>query len=243
MTEDSRPKKQEIDNLLEVPPAELKDDHGVLLQDKIRMLAEQEVLITEGYDESNVQPASYDLTLGKECYTGTRGRFELTDRNPILSIESYDIAVVSTQEELKLPQYIIGRFNIRIGLIYRGILLVTGPQVDPGYEGKLYTVLYNFSRQPIQLHLDEHVTTIDFIKTTQFDASEIPEDKRFKPTRRTFGDYLVSLQSAPKADLLDRIGVMEKRLEKFIYLQLSIMGGVILAVIAIVLAVVFSLFR
>jgi hypothetical protein len=76
------------------------------------------------------------------------------------------MAFVSMNERLRLPHYIAARFNLAIDLIYVGLLLGTGPQVDPGFQGVLSCPLYNLSNVPIRLMLGQHIATIDFETTT-----------------------------------------------------------------------------
>jgi hypothetical protein len=50
----------------------------------------------------------------------------------------------------------------------RGILLGTGPQVEPGYQGFLSCPLYNLTDQAIKITLGDDFATIDFERTTDF---------------------------------------------------------------------------
>jgi hypothetical protein len=71
-------------------------------------------------------------------------------------------------ETLNLPHFIAGRFDLSIKLIYQGLLLGTGPQVDPGFQGRLSCPLHNISKSPIYIRLHESFVKIDFEKTTGF---------------------------------------------------------------------------
>jgi hypothetical protein len=69
---------------------------------------------------------------------------------------------------LDLPFYVVGRFNVRVSWVYNGVLLGTGPQVDPGFSGCLSCPLYNLTDLDIIIKRDEDFATIDFEKTTTF---------------------------------------------------------------------------
>src|SRR5690242_17154366 len=56
-----------------------------------------------------------------------RGKHYLVPRNSLVYIR--------LRERLRLPFYLIGRHNLKIDYVYQGLLLGTGPQVDPGYTG------------------------------------------------------------------------------------------------------------
>jgi hypothetical protein len=71
-------------------------------------------------------------------------------------------------ERINMPLYMIGRFNLKIDLIYQGIILGTGPQVDPGFRGRLSCPLHNISNNDVVLTFGERFATIDFVKTSLF---------------------------------------------------------------------------
>jgi deoxycytidine triphosphate deaminase len=111
-----------------------------------------------------LKPASYELTLGPRCLVEGKEKI-LTERMPHLVIPQNSIVFVSMRQVLCLPHYIVGRFDLAIDLIYRGLLLGTGPQVDPGFQGALGCPLHNISNEDIQMRLDEPFAKIDFVKT------------------------------------------------------------------------------
>jgi len=108
---------------------------GLLASDRIRHYA-LGINMIDPFCEENLKPASYSLTLGPtyqvEGIDGT-----LTVQEPTLTIPPNAMAFVSMREVLRLPHYIAARFNLSIRLVYQGLLLGTGPQVDPGFQGVL----------------------------------------------------------------------------------------------------------
>jgi len=116
------------------------------------------------FDHSLLKPASYELTLGPRCMIEGREKV-LTERMPHLVVPQNSIVFVSMRQVLCLPHYIVGRFDLAIDFIYRGLLLGTGPQVDPGFQGALGCPLHNISNEDIQMRLDEPFAKIDFVKT------------------------------------------------------------------------------
>jgi hypothetical protein len=50
----------------------------------------------------------------------------------------------------------------------KGVLLGTGPQVEPGYNGYLSCPLYNLTNRPIRIRRGEEFATIDFERTSDF---------------------------------------------------------------------------
>ena len=52
------------------------------------------------------------------------------------------IAFVALEPCFRIPEYMALRFNLKIKHIYKGLLLGTGPLVDPGFSGKLFIPLH-----------------------------------------------------------------------------------------------------
>jgi deoxycytidine triphosphate deaminase len=126
------------------------------------------------FDSALLRPASYELTLGPRCMIEGKEKV-LTDRMPHLVIPQNSIVFVSMRQVLCLPHYIVGRFDLSIDFIYRGLLLGTGPQVDPGFQGALGCPLHNISNEDIQMRLGEPFAKIDFVKTVPR-ATEVREE-------------------------------------------------------------------
>ena len=45
------------------------------------------------------------------------------------------ISFIQIEPKIRLPDYIAIRFNLRITHVHRGLLLGTGPLIDPGFSG------------------------------------------------------------------------------------------------------------
>jgi len=145
------------------------DRKGMLLSNQINWFCERNVLIGDGYSSERLRPASYTLTIGEE-YVDSGGRRQSLSKDGAnyFYMEPNSIVYVSTAETLDLPYYIAARFNLRVKWVYRGILLGTGPQVEPGFKGKLSCPLFNLTDRSIKIPLSEEFATIDFERTTNF---------------------------------------------------------------------------
>lgn len=141
-------------------------DRGILLSNRIHELCEQKLLIAEHYERNNLRPASYTLRIGSDYIDSEGNKRCLTDEEDTIVFKKNSVIFVSTKEKLDLPYYIIARFNLRVNWVYDGILLGTGPQVDPGFEGNLSCPLYNLTNSDITIRRDQDFATIDFETTT-----------------------------------------------------------------------------
>jgi deoxycytidine triphosphate deaminase len=233
MNESNEGKKEE--EQVDVTPVEMTQEvklkrnekPGVLVSSEIAKLAEDPMIrmISPFYrDKKRLRPAGYQLSLGENYRIGAKTKL-LSAKDPYLRIKPYQVAIVETWEELNLPKNIIGRWNVSISGVYKGLLWVGGPQVDPCFKGHLYCPLYNLSTSPVTLVYREPFATIDFVRTTP--GLSVP----FHQTRRKMSDYVTMLESAPE-DTLKQVKQVRRRVQIFETTMLTTMG-VIIAALAI----------
>jgi deoxycytidine triphosphate deaminase len=159
------------------PDMESPDRKGMLLSNQIKKYCEKGLLIAEEFQPKNLRPAAYTLRIG-DRYVDSNGKPGVLDKQkrPYFEMEPNSIVYVSTHEKLDLPYYIAARFNLRVKWVYKGILLGTGPQVEPGYRGYLSCPLYNLTDRPIRIIYEEDFATIDFERTTDFCRGQAVEE-------------------------------------------------------------------
>ena len=138
---------------------------GVLDGDGIRALVGGGALLTD-IDKDNVQSASYDLRLGREAWC--QGKFVFLDEtNPTLRIPAYSYAIVTAHEQASLPRFVTARYDLTVSGFMDGLVLSNGPQVDPGYRGSLFCILFNGRDVARGVTLGKHFATIEFVTTTR----------------------------------------------------------------------------
>ena len=76
------------------------------------------------------------------------------------------ITFVQVEPHFRLPNYIAVRFNLRITHVHRGLLLGTGPLVDPGFHGRLLVPLHNLTAYEYYLDTTKALIWVEFTKTT-----------------------------------------------------------------------------
>jgi hypothetical protein len=113
-----------------------------------------------------VKLASVDFPLlGKIVYweNGQRKRLNLEKGKPFV-LKQDSIAFFTLQPYLMLPDYIAMRFNFRIRNVYKGLLLGTGPLVDPGFQGRLSIPIHNLTSADYTFTGGEGIITAEFTK-------------------------------------------------------------------------------
>lgn len=215
---------------------------GILLSDQIVYYARTHHLIEPFDTDDKLKPAGYELSVGDEYFLS--GEFhDLDDR---ITIPPFEVAVIKTKEIIRLPRFMIARWNIRVKHAYAGLLWVGGPQVDPGYVGNLFCPIYNLSDKPVTLARDEPLALMDFVKTTPFDPEKSQEEPKvlkkypFPPKRVVLQQYPIDdLRSAlftragrKLEEFEDSIKALETRFVTFTQISFSIFALVI-ALVAI----------
>lgn len=171
---------------------EYRKTGGILPKRLIQLMIECGMLLGSA-DINNVRGASYDLSLGDQYWQDEGKRF-LDDTNPFIKLKPGDYAIVSSKETAKFPRDIAGRFDLSVGLFCKGIILSNGPQVDPGFKGGLFCLLFNTSDATITLKRGGHYATLEFVKLLE---PTIPYSGKHQDKRNII-DYLPN-PAAPSA--------------------------------------------
>ncbi|NJF25484.1 dCTP deaminase [Thermococcus sp. Bubb.Bath] len=121
---------------------------------------EKEILI-EPFSKESLQPAGYDLRVGKEAHIN--GKLIDVEKEGKFIIPPKTHALVLTLERVKLPDDVMGDMKIRSSLAREG-LLGSFAWVDPGWDGNLTLMLFNASNEPVELEYGERFVQIAFIR-------------------------------------------------------------------------------
>jgi deoxycytidine triphosphate deaminase len=183
------------------------------------------------FNRENLKPAGYRLCLGQDYAIGGKLKklFPEPGKNE-LKIPQFEVAIISTNETINLPRFIIARWNLRVSLVYEGLLWTGALQVDPGWCGPLYCPIYNLSSEEVTLRLGEPIVLMDFVKTTPFKKGESKEYRR-PPERQSLRDYSWRLRSALFTEAAQKINKIESRVNR-----VETLIGVTLTSIAILFA-------
>jgi deoxycytidine triphosphate deaminase len=110
---------------------------AVLGSSEISGLLEQGWLLrADTFDETCLRESGYDLRVADDFFLAPSGSlFDYGDRqrDGVLSLEPGEMAMVSTRERLCLPPNITAHIGIKFSYLTRGLLVLTGSFVDPGY--------------------------------------------------------------------------------------------------------------
>lgn len=135
---------------------------GTLSDEAIRRALDEGEISIEPFDEEQIQPASIDLSMGHEAFLGKEDEKRFLDEGDVLVLPAGATAIVLTRERIAVGDEIAGNIGLRSHFTRKGIDLLSGPQIDPGFEGPLHLVLINLSPSQKIIEFGERLVTVEF---------------------------------------------------------------------------------
>jgi len=162
---------QAVDPLPSVPPS-LLNSADVL--DYVRLTG-----MLHPFHPDKLKSASYEAAIRGRCIrwdeAGSQKETDL-DGDRTFTLDPNSIAFVQVEPMFRLPAYMAIRFNLKITHVHRGLLLGTGPLVDPGFVGKLLIPLHNLTTNTYTFRAGEDLIWIEFTKTSPHQSWHRSED-------------------------------------------------------------------
>lgn len=246
-------KFRDFDPFEEIPPALLNAGH-------IASYAIACGMIEPFERDKLVKPATYLVKVEGDCrYVDEAGKFvsfylssDPADRQNHLDVrdrvrlEPNSVCFLTLAPEFRLPAYLGARFNLLIRDVYRGLLVGTGPLVDPGFTGRLSIPIHNFTNQKYFLRAGEGLLYFEFTKLSWSNPSPTrerpvwlpapisvqPPFPKSKAKRKNLDDYLLEATgggppTSSFAGTLHRMNEQAKSTNRLI--QIISVGGVVAA--------------
>jgi deoxycytidine triphosphate deaminase len=182
-----------------IPQALLSGGHISMYAERISLIYPAHGLDkTTGLGKGGtLKTASYETRPGKVFYRyddeGKLIRIDLSKtKKRFIHLPANSITYVSTEDKFFLPNYIALRFNLRIKHVHRGLLLGTGPLVDPGFFEDILIPLHNLTDEDYYISLDEGLIWIEFTKTSRDLENRFGREPENLPgnTTKTLDEFL-----------------------------------------------------
>jgi dCTP deaminase len=184
----------------------------MLTDSEIREALDQHVLKINPFEPKNVEPASYDVRAGR-ILVARRGIVDLSREAVVL--RHGDWAEIESLEVVELPLNIAGTVGVRSSLTRRGLDWFSGPQIDPGYMGKIYISVFNASVAPIDITYAMPFATLTFYRLAK-NASRSYDGKFQKQLTFPEEDVerMLKMESYTLSDVITSVGLLEKTVNK-----------------------------
>jgi deoxycytidine triphosphate deaminase len=139
------------------------------------------------FDRRQLKSASYEVYIGGDVVwwdgNGVKNK-RTVNKGDQLTLAANSIVFAQVEPIFLLPNYIAIRFNLRISHVQRGLLLGTGPLVDPGFRGKLLIPLHNLTSSDYDINTNDALIWIEFTKTS---FGTIPKEELASRPRNFIG--------------------------------------------------------
>ncbi len=207
----------------------------------IRSAIQEGTLRIDNFSDSYLQPASYDARLGEDAITSSSREKINPAHKGLLTIPAGDFALVTTHERFEMPTDIAGHIGLRSHYSKKGLALLSGPQIDPGFRGVLVVGLSNLSPRDITIPYKQKFCTIEFYKLAE--AATVPYSGEYQNQTGISPQDLENLVEAPGMTfgqvikLLGELSLNVKSLSESVSFM-KWMIPIALAVITIILIVV-----
>lgn len=130
---------------------------AVLSDSDILTLMDQGALKIEGFEERNLTPNGYDVTIQEILVPSKEERYIAG----VASIPGNSWFVIGTKEYLVLPSTLVGEIWIRTTWVRKGILSSFG-RIDAGFNGNLTFSAFNAGSQSVELPIGERFAQVVF---------------------------------------------------------------------------------
>lgn len=180
--------------------------------------------IVIGYKKELIKNATYEMRLGNRAIrwdNAEKEEMNVKDKGK-LRLKPNSLTFVTTIEKFNLPVDIIARFNLKSKYVHKGLLLGTGPIVDPEFQSRIVIPLHNFSSEPVTIDYGDPFISVEFTKCLVHDPGyegyvyksnknkSIPEEEFFAKTFAVGSSVMKSLEESQRVK-----EATEKSLEKF----------------------------
>lgn len=198
------------------------------------------------WEIDKLEAAGYRLSIGREYFVNGSGSSSVVriEEGEGFVIEPGQFAFILTQEKVYISNSAIGFISIRASTKFRGLVNVSGFQVNPGFSGNLIFAVFNAGPRHINLRRGDEVFSLWIadldatVDETHEEHGKIPNNLDSIPSdeiNKIAGKALTAYQ------LSDRLEKVEKRLDN---LQTSAVRVIIaLAAIAATLTALLTVFR
>jgi len=136
----------------------------ILSDIQIKEMIEKGEIKINPFEPSNVEPASYDLRVGKQGATTSSKQVIDIEKRGYIPIEPGDFAIITVLEDISLGLQYVGRLGLRSKYMRKGLIATTGLQVDPGYRGHLKIGITNLTPKAISLPFKDDFVSIEIHK-------------------------------------------------------------------------------
>jgi dCTP deaminase len=139
----------------------------VLTDTELRAAIAEGLMAIDPLSEDCLQAASYDMRVGREAFvSGTDQVIDVANKGLVI-IDPGEFAVLVTRERVQCGPRIAGQLGLCSPYARQGLILLSGPQIDPGFDGVLVVRLTNLAPRRVTLAYEAPFLTTQFFKFSE----------------------------------------------------------------------------
>lgn len=179
---------------------------------EIREALDSKHLKIENFSEPQLQPCSYDARAGKEALVSGRDKLVDLPKENSVTLNAGDFALIMTHELFAVPLDMAGHIGMKSSWARRGLVLLAGMQIDPGFEGHLRLGFYNSSLRRISVDYLDEICTIEFHQLAKMAEKGIAPNPDLKEGRIPSIDkaFLRELETLSLSELSTNMQTLSK---------------------------------
>jgi len=204
----------------------------ILTDNEIKTARRKKEIVLEPFSKECLQPASYDMRLGKYAIISKTVTLEELHRE----VESGDIkeidvekngsviippgafVLLTTLEKIKLTKRYAGHIGMRSYYTRKGLVLLSGIQIDPGFEGHLVLGACNLSPRSLEISYGDPICTIEIHKLSKeaskaYYSDAMAQQKKGKIPRAD-KDYLRTIETMSISDLTTALTILSRNVNE-----------------------------
>lgn len=192
---------------------------ALLTDVEIKEILEKNEIAIDPFSEECLKGASYDMRLGKRAIVtrsisleelrgkvAGEGTKELDiEKERSIGIPPGGFALVATLERIRLSDNYAGHIGLRTYHLRKGLAVLSGLQIDPGWDGILVLGLCNLSPREVILDYSEPICAIEIHKLAQRVGKPYlgpyMEEQREGRIPKADKDYLRTIETMSISDL------------------------------------------
>lgn len=234
---------------------------ALLTDIEIREAMKSQEIQIDPFEEKCLNGSSYDLRIGKKgicskavTLSELKGKVQREvikeiniEKEESISIPGGSFALVNTLERIKFSGIYVGHIGMRSYYARKGLILLSGLQIDPGWDGHLVLGLANLSPRSITLEFKDELCTIEIHHLNQ-EAGKVytgpymtvqKEGKILNADK----DYLRTIETMSVSDLTGALIELSSSVEKMGSLVRNFWFGIGIVIILAVLSFIWQLMQ
>jgi dCTP deaminase len=152
----------------------------------------------EGFDEACLQGTSYDVRIGSQIHiSNSEESITFEEGTRTARLQPGEFALLITHERFRLPLDMAANIGPKTYFTRKGLILLAGLQVDPGFKGALALAVFNSSPKTIVLEHMQEICSLQFFQLNLAATVAPPVNRDLEQGRipRVDQDYFRELET------------------------------------------------